>query len=249
MWKVFETILVSLLLLGVFPVSAQKKAKVAFNWETLRPKKLSGNESMDTYILSCDTLWNRIQNYKESVTFFNVDTTWARDNESRQLIKVVRITDEKGNPRNFSRSIQQGMELILNGSGIVLDAASISLQTTSASLSLAENPLLAFSYAKCLKGGPSIVKLAYGEIRDIVNATKKQVYATQSMRKSQLEGSTDQAILLPQEEGELPDLEDIHDLSEMNLGSSDDEVDISEEELEAMELDIDLQEPKETKKE
>ena len=249
MWKVFKTILMSLLLLGIFPASAQKKVKTAFDWETLRPKKLSGNESMDTYILSCDTLWRRIQSYKESVTFFKVDTTWARDKGSGQLIKVVRITDEKGNPRNFSRSIQQGLEWILNGTGIVMDAASISLQTTSASLSLAENPLLAFSYAKCLKGGPAIVKLAYGEIRDIVNATKKQVNATRSMRKSQLEGSTDQAILLPQEEGELPDLEDIHDLEEMDLGSSDDEVDISEAELDAMELDIDLEEPKGAKEE
>lgn len=245
MWQIFRIILVSLLLLDVVSVSAQKKAKAAFNWETMRPKKLSGNENMDTYILSCDTLWNRIQNYKESVTFFRMDTTWAKDDESGQLIKVVKITDEKGNTRNFSRSVQQGLELILSGTGIVLDVASVSLSTTSASLSLAENPLLAFSYAKCLKGGPAIMKLAYGEVRDIVNATKSQVKMIKSLKKSQMEGSTDQAILLPQEEGELPDTEDILNLSEVDLGSSDDEVDISD--LDSIDLDSELEIPKEAK--
>ena len=48
------------------------------------------------------------------------------------------------------------------------------------------------------------------------------------MRQSQMEGSTDQAIILPQEEGEQPDPDEIKKLSEIDLGNSDNEIDVSD---------------------
>ena len=92
--------------------------------------------------------------------------------------------------------------------------------TTSATLSLTENPLVAFSHGKYLKAGPNIVKLAYNEVREIVNATKKQVQQTRSMRTSKLEGSTDQAYILAVPEEEV-NIEEYIDLEDCELGSND----------------------------
>lgn len=216
----------------------EKKEKEAFDWEKVRPDKLSGDKDMDLYILTCDTMWTRIQSYKDSINFFTLDTVWATNNDGT-LCKVVKIQDQDGTPRNFSESLKQGMDIVFTGTSIVLDAASITLLNTTAGLSLASNPLLAFKYGKCLKGGLNINKLAYNEVKEIVNATKKQMAETKSMRQSQMEGSTDQAIILPQEEGEQPNQDEIKKLSEIDLGNSDNEIDISElEDFDLSEIEI-----------
>lgn len=216
----------------------KKKQKEAFDWEKVRPAKLSGDKDMDHYIMTCDTMWTRIQSYKDSISFFTLDTVWATD-ANGTLCKVVKIQDQNGNPRNFSESFKQGTDIIFTGTNIILDAANITLLNTSAGLSLASNPLLAFTYGKCLKGGLNINKLAYNEIKEIVNATKKQMAETKSMRQSQMEGSTDQAIILPQEEGEQPDPDEIKLLADIDLGNSDNEIDISElENIDLTEIDI-----------
>lgn len=203
------------------------KEKEAFNWEKVRPKKLSGDKDMDLYILTCDTMWGRIQSYKDSINFFRLDTVWATDKEG-VLCKVIKIQDQNGNPRNFSESLKQGMDITFTGTNILLDVANITLLNTTATLSLASNPLLAFGYTKCLKGGLNINKLAFKEVKYIVNATKKQIAQTKSMRKSQMEGSTDQAIILPKEEGEEPNVDDIKKLSDIDLGNSNNEVNLDE---------------------
>lgn len=209
------------------PDDKKGKEKEAFDWEKVRPKKLSGDKDMDLYILTCDTMWNRIQTYRDSISFFRLDTIWATDKDG-VLCKVVKIQDQNGNPRNFSESLKQGMDITFTGTNILLDVARITLLNTTATLSLAGNPLLAFGYTKCLKGGLNINKLAYKEVKHIVNATKKQIAQTKSMRKSQMEGSTDQAIILPKEEGEEPNADDIKNLADIDLGNSDNEVNLDE---------------------
>jgi hypothetical protein len=77
-----------------------------------------------------------------------------------------------------------------------------------------------------LVGGPNIVKLAYNEVKEIVDATKVQMNDIKRMKKSQLEGSTDQAIILPMEEGEIPDPDKMAKLEDIDLGNSDNEIDI-----------------------
>lgn len=211
----------------------EKKPKKPFNWEDVRPEKLSGNADMDKYLLSCDTLWTRIQSYRDSISFFQLDTVIAQDAEGNKML-VVKITDEEGNPRNFSKSFAQGADLVFAGTGILLDATNIALQTTNATMALTSNPLLAFSYGKCLKAGPIITKLAYQEVKEIMDRTKAQMKVTKSMRASKMEGSTDQAYLLPIE-GALPDDAVIENLADIDLGNSEGEIDIDE-------LDVALEE-------
>lgn len=199
----------------------QKKEKEPFDWNKIRPA-LSGMENMDTYILSCDTIWNRIQEYKESITFFKLDTVYRYDKDSGETIMLVKILDEEKKPKNFGRTLLQGLEMTLSGTGIILDVASITLLTASAGTDLVANPLLAFTHTKCLKGGPQIVALAYSEVKDIVNATKAQMADIKSMKGSMLEGSTNETMILPLGDNELPDNVEILDFDESELGGDDD---------------------------
>jgi hypothetical protein len=210
----------------------EKKPKKEFNWPDIRPKKLSGTADLDNYILSCDTLWERIRTYSDSIAFFRLDTPeWSPASN----IKVVRIVDEEGNPKNFSATLKQDFDLALAGTNILLDATNMTLQTANATSALIGNPLLALSYTKCLAGGPNIVKLAFNEVKEIVDATKTQIKQINSMKKSQMEGSTDQAIILPIEEGEIPDPNKIVNFEDIDLGSSDGEIDLNNLDLDALE--------------
>jgi hypothetical protein len=206
-----------------------KKNKPPYNWYTEhRPGKLSGTmKDLDAYILYCDTTFNSIQNYKENITFFHVDTVYTILEDGTKA-KVVKILDQEGNPKNFSKSFQQGAEMTLSGTNIILDVANITLMTASATLDLTSDPIGAFSYAKCLKGGPKIVELAYVEVKEIVNATKAQMADLKRMKESKLEGSTDQAYILPLDTNDMPDEDDFKSITEIDMGSSDGEIDWSE---------------------
>lgn len=214
------------------PQKAKKPKKPAPTWTELRPEKLSNVEEIDDYILYCDTIWDRIQTYKEEITFFKLDTVWALD--GNDTVKVIKITDEAGVPRNFSHTLKQTLETTLTGTNLLLDVTLVSLKTTNAGLALASNPLLVFGYTKCLKGGPQIVKLGYAEVKEIIGGFQAQSADIKKIKASQLEGSTDQAVILAREEGEMPDLENLQELANIDLGSSDDE--LAWEELDNIEL-------------
>ncbi|MDR1338443.1 MAG: hypothetical protein LBK58_00030 [Prevotellaceae bacterium] len=179
----------------------EKKPKKEFNWDDYRPSKLSGDENLDKYILMCDTLWERIQTYKESIHFYSLDTPKYFKTEG---FMAVRVLDEEGNKKNVGGAILQGAEATLAGSNIILDAAGITLATTNAGLSLVNNPLLAISYTKCLKGGPLIVYMAYHEFKDIVNALRAQTKELKQLVESRQEGSTEEDIILPIDENIIP---------------------------------------------
>ncbi|MDR1130281.1 MAG: hypothetical protein LBK96_04805 [Prevotellaceae bacterium] len=201
-----------------------KKEKKEFDWDDYRPSKLSGDENLDNYILMCDTLWEEIQSYEESIHFYSLDTLYS----PTEKCMVVRALDEEGNAKNVGGAILQGAETALAGSNIILDAANVTLATTNAGLSLVSNPLLAFGYTKCLKGGPLIVYMAYHEFKDIVNALKAQTKELKQMRDSRQEGSTEEAIILPMDESIVPPPDKIRMLDDIaELKSSEPAVDLS----------------------
>lgn len=210
------------------------KEKEAFDWTKMRPS-LSGAENMDRYILYCDTMWTRIQSYKENLSFFRLDTIPARD-ESGEIVYVVKILDEEGNSNNFGTYLQQGLDITLAGTNIVFDVATITLLTTNAGLDLTEKPMLVFTHSKCLKGGPQIISLAYKEVKEIVNATKAQMADIKSMKSSRLEGSTDYAFIIPADD-ELPADMEILDIANIDLGGSDDGIEVDWDELDNLDLD------------
>ena len=191
----------------------KKKEKKKFEW--VMPEKMTGIEDFDKYLLTCDTLWNRITTYRDSIHFFRIDTVLVQD--QGMAYYDVQIRDEEGNKRSWAQSIQQGLDMIFTGTDIVLDAANITLMTATATLSLTENPLLAFSYGKYLKAGPKIVGLAYNEVKEIVNRTKEQMRTMKEIHKSIVDKSTDTDILIPA--GDSVNLEECTELSSMDIGN------------------------------
>ena len=207
----------------------EKANKKPFDWYDVRPSELSKSENMkdmNAYILYCDTIWNRIQDYKSEVAFFSVDTVEIYL-ESGEPGYAVKILDQEGNPKNFSRSLQQGLNLTFSGTSIVLDAALITTMATNAGLNLISDPLATFTYGKSLKGGPEIVKIAYSEIKEIVEMKKIENNAIKALRGSKLDGSTDQTYILPCRDNECDNEISRTNWENIELGTSDDEVDLS----------------------
>jgi len=199
----------------------EKKEKKPFSWPEVRPKALSEVEEIDTYILTCDTLWERITTYRDSITFFKLDTTLVYDEELSQPYQVIKIVDDEGNPKNFSGTLMQTLEMTSTGISILADVTIVTLEATTAGLGLASNPMLLLSggYGKAVKSAPQFIKMAYAEVKEIVDLKKEQSSQIKSMKKSQLEKSTDQAIVLPYE-GEEIDFDSLPKLSEIDLGSN-----------------------------
>lgn len=194
----------------------KKKEKKKFEW--VMPEKLTGIEDFDQYLLTCDTLYNRITTYRDSIHFFQIDTVLVKDNGVAYY--DIQIRDEQGTKRSWIQSIQQGADLIFTGTDIVLDAANITLMTTSAGLSLTSKPMLAFSYGKYLKAGPKIVGLAYNEVKEIVNRTKAQMKTMKEIHKNKVDKSTDTDYLVLVPEGEEINLEECVELSSIDLGDT-----------------------------
>lgn len=211
-----------------------KKEKDPFDWTKIRPEKLSGTQEMDDYILYCDTIWERIQTYKDEITFFKLDTFFTCQQQGADTVMVIKITDQDGLPHNFSHTIKQGLETALGGTNILLDASLITLMATNAGVSITSNPLLVFGYTKCLKGGPEIVKLAYNEVKEIVEGFKEQSTELKKLKSSGMEGSTDQAIIMEKGDIEVdPSKYDEH----IALGTSEGELPEDEYDMELKPID------------
>jgi hypothetical protein len=227
----------------------EKEPKKEFDWADFRPSKLSGDEDMDRYILMCDTVWERIQSYKDSIHFYSVSTRTVGYLDEKH--KVVCVCDEDGNEKNVTGSILQGAKVAVSGTSIILDATNITLATTNAGLVLTKKPLLAFGYTKCLKGGPQIVSLAYHEMKDIVTALRTQTKELKQLHDSRLEGSTSTYMILPVEEGVVPSEDEILTLDKRNELFASNTSSAQDEQLEAEwaaynldELDKELDSPK-----
>lgn len=179
------SLLVMIMLLVPYGLQAQKKdkkEKSKFVWEL---PELTGNESFDTYLLTCDTLYSRIQAYNDSIVYYKVIQTDSgqKDDTGKPLYEYA-IVDDEGNVRNTGRALLQYTDFILTGTNITLDCASLSLHTASATLALPSLGLKALSYGKYVKSGPRIVGMGAQEIKEIVTSCKAQAKAIRALKKS-----------------------------------------------------------------
>lgn len=189
--RVLITILTTLCALILIPghIVAQdkkekKKKEFSWNWDG----KKSGNKEVDDYLMACDTLWNKIQSYKEDITAYNyVEDTL---NIKGKLYLIVSMEDANQNKLTTSMANWQLVHSILNGASIVLNGTQIGLQTVSATASLPELGFGALSYAKYVTAGPKIIAMAGKEIKDIVNLRKSQMKKWKSLKENAVDAST-----------------------------------------------------------
>lgn len=167
----------------------KKKAKKEFVWDWNKEK--SGNETVDAYLMACDTLWNDISQYQENITSyeFREDTfqlgdkyyiqTWMQTKDNALLTKGA---------ANW-----QLVESVTSGVGIVANSVQIAAQTASATMALPSLGLKALSYGKYVKAGPVIIGKAGKEIKEIVVLRKEQMRKWKAVRKD----AVDPALLFP----------------------------------------------------
>lgn len=178
------TLLAVCLILVPFNSQAQKKQKEKkpFVWEL---PKLTGNDDFDRYLLTCDTLYTRIQSYNDSITYYKVEQapTGEVDDAGKPLYKY-KVVDNAGNTYNTLKVVSQYADFILAGTNILLDCTNLTLLTATATTSLPSLGLNAFSYGKYVKSGPQIVSLGGKEVKEIISSYKSQAKAIQTLKKS-----------------------------------------------------------------
>lgn len=149
----------------------KKKEKKAWQWEM--PSKMTGIKDFDEYLLLCDTLNTRIKSYKDSVTFYSVRIINVQQKDG-SVVQRRCVVDQNDNIRGSSEALMQYMDMILAGTGIITDMASITAETAIATASLTENPLAALTHGKYLKAGPKLVVEGTKTIKELLSKMKAQ---------------------------------------------------------------------------
>lgn len=163
----------------------EKKEKKEYVWEM--PEKLSGNEVVDDYLLSCDTLWNQIQNYNNQITYYKVaQTPTGEMDDTGKPIYNYMVIDDEGNPYNTLAVMGQYADWIGSGTLIVLQGTSIIMQNASAMLELPKLGFGAITYAKYLKGGLQIAKKGAEEIKKMNESAKIQGSAIKGLKQASI---------------------------------------------------------------
>ena len=158
-------------------------AQKTFEW--VKPSKLSGNEIVDDYLLSCDTLWNKIQSYNEQITYYKVAQAPTDEvDETGNPIYSYMVIDDEGNARNTWQVIKQYADWITSGALIGLQCTAVSAQTVSATAEMPKLGLKAISYAKHLQAGPKIVAMGVSEIKEMNASFKVQASAIKKLKSA-----------------------------------------------------------------
>jgi len=158
----------------------EKKEKKPYVWKM---PELTGDETFDDYLKTCDTLYNRVRTYSDGIVFYQVKKGIVTDKNTGEKKEVMGVFDEEGNYRSSGKALQQYAELTLQGTSLIADLALITTSTAAATASLPGLGLKALSYGKYIKAGPKIVKMGTDEIGEIIKMTRTQAKAIRALRK------------------------------------------------------------------
>lgn len=156
----------------------KKKKEVKWEWDG----KKSGNETFDSYLMACDSLWTKIQGYQEATTTYTYkEDTLKIDGK---IYLIAHMEDVNKNLLSTAMANWQFVETTTNGACIVLNGAQISVQTASATMALPSLGLSALSFGKYIKAGPQIVGMAINEIKDLAAVRRIQMRRWNDMKKN-----------------------------------------------------------------
>lgn len=183
----------AMLLLGMLiampPVAEaakEKKEKKPYEWNW--DKKLSGDKNVDDYLLSIDSIWYQMQDlnkemeiytYKEDTLVVNGKTYIAAHMEDAKGDYVTRGTV----------NWQFAHTTTLSGS-IVMQSTLVALQTATATMSLPNLGLNAFSYGKYVKAGPKVIEMAAKGVKDIWTIAVAQAKRWNGMKAESVDPAT-----------------------------------------------------------
>lgn len=150
---------------------ASTTPKKTWKWEM--PSKMTGIKDFDNYLLSCDSLNNRLVSYMDSVTFYSVRVINVTQKDGSVVTRRC-VVDEDNNIRGTGEALLQYIDMTTTGVEILADMAAITAETAVATTSLTENPLVALSHGKYLKAGPKLVAEGGKTIKELLKKMKEQ---------------------------------------------------------------------------
>ena len=154
----------------VYAQKKEKKEKKAKTYEWTWDGTRSGNATVDEYLVTIDTLWNKIQNYSETMDTYEFQTDTLTIN-GKNYIMAYMITDE-GSLVTRATCNWQLINSIGNGLAIGADALKAGTMAASAATALPNLGMKALSYGKYLKGAPNVISLGTKEIKEVVGKQK-----------------------------------------------------------------------------
>lgn len=161
----------------------EKKEKKAYEWVL---PELTGDKSFDEYLLKCDTMYNTISHYRDSITFYEVAEIHVLDETGEKDIRY-HVVDSAGNLRSANKAFQQNLDIVLAYPQIALDMTLIATYTASATASLPGLGLKALSYGKYLKAGPKIVELGGKEMKTIYKQARTQAKQIKALKEGKID--------------------------------------------------------------
>lgn len=192
--KTLTKVMVAMLaVIMMLPVSAdaqkkndKKKEKKKFEW--VMPE-LTGNDSFDQYLLSCDTIWNKTKVVAENMHTYTFKTDTLRGINGADYV-MAHMEDASGAYLTRGAVTWQLIEAIKEGAGIVLDIANIGVLTAAATTALPGLGIKALSYGKYLKSGPKIMQGCGSEIKEIAAVRRQQYQQWKAMKEGAIDAST-----------------------------------------------------------
>ena len=172
----------------------KKKVKKPFVWVL---PKLTVSEDINNYLLTCDTLYHRINTYRDSVRYFSVRRAATGDmDDAGKPIYMHQIIDHNGAIRSSGDAFKQTLEVILTGMGLLTDGISLGTQTITATMALPDLGLAAFSYAKHVKAGPKIIGMGAQEVKLIIDKLKIQKDALKKLKESSTNTAENKNVIM-----------------------------------------------------
>lgn len=173
-------------------VNAQKKEKkekkpktektYEWNWDGTK----SGNQQVDDYLVTIDTLWNKIQSYHEEMESYEFHQDTLTINGKYYIAAYMTTGD--GSLVTRATCNWQLVSSIANGVSIASEAAKAGMMGASAATALPSLGLMkAATYAKYLKGAPNIISMATKEIKTVVGIQKSNAKSWKSLKNGALD--------------------------------------------------------------
>lgn len=177
-------LLLALVMAAPIAVNAkgEKKEKKAYVWNW--DKKLSGNQFVDDYLLSVDSIWYQMKEVNDLVDGFTYHEDTLTLNGKYYVAAYMTNTDGEYVTRG---AVNWNFATVTLLSGeVVMKATLVGVQTANATMALPQLGLKALSYGKYVKGGPNVIALATTGVKRLWGITTAQAKRWNAMKKNSI---------------------------------------------------------------
>ena len=190
-----KTTVIALALCVTMPLSAlaqdkkkkEKTTKEKKEWVWEMPEKLSGNDVVDKYLLTCDSLNTQVRQFADSIVYYKVAKKEVGTDENGLPVYEYQVVDNNNVIRSKSLAFSQYVQIGKAGSQLVLAITKLGTRTASATAALPKLGLNALSYGKYVKAGPKLISAATSELKGIMSNCADQRKQIRALKKGMTE--------------------------------------------------------------